>query len=161
VTTNAPFTLANGDTVTVSGIDGIVNATPTVTNPTSSTFSYTPPPFRLNVTNKALSGGLATLKLNSTAGLANGDTVNIAGVDSLLLDGTFNVNVVGGNNIAYPDSARQDMAVTSRSISGTTATINTAATHTFANGDRVNVNTGTRVSTATIARRSTRAVRAS
>ncbi len=82
------------------------------------------------------------MTLNSTAGLANGDGVTVSGVDPLL-NGSFPSITVAGGNITYPDPVTQSVAVTSRSIAGTTtATINTANTHTFANGDQVTVSTG-------------------
>jgi hypothetical protein len=147
LTTNAPSTLSTSppdDHVTVSGIDNAFNATnAAVTGSGVSSFSYQPPAYRVNVTNKALSGGTATLKVNTTAALAAGDTVTVAGVDPLL-DGSFVVaSIAGGPWITYADPATQTLAVVSRAIAtGTTATITTAATHTFATGDHVTVNTG-------------------
>ena len=144
LTTNAPFTLVTGNQVTVTGIDNIFNiVNAAVTGTTASTFSYTPPPYKLNVTNKQLQGGTATLTVNSNTGLAAGDKVTVAGVDALL-DGNFTLTgVPAGNKITYADNQSQQVAVTNRSIAGgTNATITTANTHVFTVGDQVTVNTG-------------------
>ncbi len=143
LTTNAPFTLTTGQQVTVTGIDNIFNvANLAVTGTTASTFSYTPPPYKLNVTNKQLQGGIATLKVNTNAGLAVGDTASVAGVDPLL-NGSFVITALPAGSISYADNVSQQVAVTNRSIAGaTTATITTANTHVFATGDVVTVNTG-------------------
>jgi hypothetical protein len=70
-----------------------------------------------------------------------GDTVNVTGVDPLL-NGSFNLTGIPGSTIKYADNATQTVAVTSRSISGTTATINTANSHTFTPGDQGTASTG-------------------
>ncbi len=109
----------------------------------SSAFSYSVPLANraFNVTNKALQSGTATLKLNSTAGLANGDTVNVAGVDPLL-NGNVVVTGVAGGAISYADAATTTLNVTKKAIAGgTTATLTVPNNHVFA-GDHITVNTG-------------------
>lgn len=154
LTTNAPDTLASGDSVTVSGLNvnglqpffNVANAIVTGTGFSSFSFASPLASRQFNVTpNVGLSNGTATLHLNSVTGLAIGDTVSVSGLTGTdaTLNGSFTLTGVAGGNITYAVNATQNLAVTGRSIAGATmATITTANTHTFASGDSVTVNTG-------------------
>jgi hypothetical protein len=149
LTTNAPTTLSPSgpDTaVTVTAINTVFNVVnAAITAFTSGSFSYNSPVGQrtFTVSKEGLTGGTATLTVNSTTGLAAGDTMTISGsgVDPALR-GSFVLASAAGTTITYPDPATQTVSVTSRSIAGGTAVTINAAGHTFASGNAVTVNTG-------------------
>lgn len=95
LTTGTTHDITVGQTITVNGIDTTFNGTYVVTAvPSSTTLSYvktatnvnsTNITHTFNVTNKALTGNLATLTTNAPHALEAGDVVTIEGVDA-----TFN-----------------------------------------------------------------------
>jgi len=140
LTTSVPVTFFPGNAVTVSGIDNIFDASNAAVTTNSSTFSYQPPPFQMTVSNQQLQAGTAMLNVNSTTGVAVGDTVNVtaSGANPLnaLLRGSHVLSGVAAGTISY---AVPGISVSSKAIANsTTATLTTAA-NSFAVGDQIAV----------------------
>src|SRR5207248_2175790 len=87
LTTSVANHLSVGDTVAVSGVDPRFNGTYSVTAAGGSTLTYTVAPVVSNVTNAAVSSGLATLTTFGAHNLSVGDTVTVSTGDSRY-DGT-------------------------------------------------------------------------
>lgn len=134
LTTNAPgTTLTNRESdLGVFGLDSIFNipgsnGTVTAAGTTSSTFSYQVPLANrtFNVNQMGLQQGAATLALNSTAGLAANDTVDVSGVDSRLNGTGFVLTGAGGGTITYADPATTQYSISSAAIIAGTASSTT------------------------------------
>lgn len=142
LTTSAPHTLSTGDTVTVANLDNVFNVTnASVTGTTANTFSYRPS-YAINVTKKQLQQGTATLTVNTTNGLAAGDTVSVSGLGSPF-DGSWTVaSVPSPTTFTYADPATTTLTISKKQITNTTkATLTTATNHVFP-GDQITVATG-------------------
>ena len=138
LTTSVPVTFFPDNTVTVSGIDNIFNASSAAVTTNANTFSYQPSPFQMTVSNQQLQAGTATLNVNSTTGVAPGDTVNVtaSGANPLnaLLRGSQVLSRVAAGTISY---AVPGISVSNKAIANnTTATLTTAANN-FAVGNQI------------------------
>jgi hypothetical protein len=105
--TSTEHNLIVGQAVNIENVDSTLNGRHEVTSiPTSTSFTYSLAApnissagisnVTLSVTNKAYSGGVATLTTSTSHGLVPGDVVNVSGVDSttaneITFDGRFSV----------------------------------------------------------------------
>lgn len=162
LTTSSPHGISAGDQVIVDNVDSTFNGTYTVTStPSSTAFTYAkagtiaPTPVVAGsatpngrwVIRKQLIGNVATLTTLATHGILVGESVTVSGVGAPF-DGTYTVTTVTSNTFSYTRTAANvtsiPTALTVASITrggalqpGNVATITTAGTHGFSNGDQV------------------------
>ena len=162
LTTSSPHGISAGDQVIVENVDSTFNGTYTVTStPSSTAFTYAkagtiaPTPVVAGsatpngrwVIRKQLIGNVATLTTLATHGVLVGESVTVSGVGAPF-DGTYIVTEVTSNTFSYTKTAGNvtsiPTALTVASITrggaiqpGNVATITTAGTHGFSNGDQV------------------------
>ena len=162
LTTSSPHGISAGDQVIVENVDSTFNGTYTVTStPSSTAFTYAkagtiaPTPVVAGsatpngrwVIRKQLIGNVATLTTLATHGVLVGESVTVSGVGAPF-DGTYIVTEVTSNTFSYTRTAGNvtsiPTALTVASITrggaiqpGNVATITTAGTHGFSNGDQV------------------------
>jgi sorbitol-specific phosphotransferase system component IIA len=145
-TTNTPFTIPGGVvTVTVPSLSGIFNAANKAATVTGlNSFSYNPPPFKMNVTKEQLQGTTVTLTVSATGALAVGDTVSVTGLGSPFNGSWAVASLPGGNTFTYtiPSPGPTTYSVTKKAISGTTATLTTNPANGISAGDQITVATG-------------------
>ena len=146
LTTSAAHNLIIGQTVQVENVDSTLNGTYEVSSiPTSTSFTYdltgtniasTPVSnVTLSVTNKAYTAGIATLTTSASHGLAVGNVVTVAGVDStsaneLTFNGTYSVaSVPTATTFTYSTYALNK--ITSVAASGTATIVRAAVSSTY------------------------------
>jgi hypothetical protein len=150
-----------GDSVVISNTGvAAFNGTKTITavtgNTTSGTISYASTgsdvateaastEYTAAITNKALSGGIATLTAASH-GFSIGEAVTVAGVDATF-NGTYTITNVATNSFQYvkavadvpsqPATTAFTTSVTSRNVTSNLATLTTSAAHGYSIGETV------------------------
>lgn len=141
LTTTEQHDFSVGDSVYISGIGAPFDGDQLITSvPTSTTFTYdadaaevTPAAF------KSLTAGVATIRTTDEHGLSVGETVTIAGVDSLF-NGSYKITAVPTvNSLSYNRVRVPPRTISSTSLVSNVATINTSDVHQFIVGDTVTV----------------------
>lgn len=157
LTTSSPHGISAGDQVIIENVDSTFNGTYTVTStPSSTALTYAksgtraPTPVVAGsatpngrwIIRKQLIGNVATLTTLASHGIFVGESVTVSGLGSPF-DGTYTVTAVTSNTFSYTKTAGNvsdiptALTVSGISRSGTTATITTAGTHGFSNGDQI------------------------
>lgn len=157
LTTSSPHGISAGDQVIIENVDSTFNGTYTVTStPSSTALTYAksgtraPTPVVAGsatpngrwIIRKRLIGNVATLTTLASHGIFVGERVTVSGVGSPF-DGTYTVTAVTSNTFSYTRTASNvsdiptALTVSGISRSGTTATITTAGTHGFSNGNQI------------------------
>jgi hypothetical protein len=162
LTTSSPHGIFAGDRVVVEDVDATFNGTYTViSTPSSTAIAYAksgtiaPTPVVAGsatpsgrwIIRKSLIGNVATLTTLASHGIFVGESVTVSGVGAPF-DGTFVVTETTSNTFSYTRTGANVSDIpTALTVSfitrggaqqaGTTATITTAGTHGFSNGDQV------------------------
>lgn len=122
-------------------ISGIVITNPGLGYSTPPLITIDPPPINpsISITRLTSSGTTATCTTLNPHGFTSGNEVTIAGASPSGYNGTYIVSVTGSNTFTYGLNASvgYDVAVTSITSVGTTATVTTTINHGFSNGQSV------------------------
>ena len=122
-------------------ITGIVITDPGLGYSTSPSITIDPPPVNpsISISRLTSSGTTATCTTLNPHGFTSGNEVTIAGASPTGYNGTYVVSVTGSNSFTYSlnSSVGYDVAVTSITSVGTTATVTTTTNHGFSNGQSV------------------------
>lgn len=122
-------------------ITGIVITDPGLGYSTSPSITIDPPPVNppISISRLTSSGTTATCTTLNPHGFTSGNEVTIAGASPTGYNGTYVVSVTGSNSFTYSlnSAVGYDVAVTSITSVGTTATVTTTTNHGFSNGQSV------------------------
>jgi len=122
-------------------ITGIVITNPGLGYSAPPSITIDPPPVNpsISITSLTSSGTTATCATLNPHGFTSGNEVTISGATPTGYNGTYIVTVTGSNTFTYSLNAAvgYDVAVTSITSVGTTATVTTTINHGFSNGQSV------------------------
>ena len=141
LTTTGRHDFTVGDSVFISGIDAPFDGDKLITStPTDTTFTYEADASTVTpVAFKALTGSEATLQTTVAHGLSVGDSVVVAGVDSVF-DGVYPIKrVPNSTSIVYDRARVPPRTLISASLISNIATVNTSDPHQFIVGEQVTV----------------------
>ena len=116
ITTSANHNIKAGNQVIISGVGAPFNGTWTTTGtPTLTAFTFAIPSITKTITNKALTGNVATLTTSVAHGFLVGDSVVITGID-VVFNGTYTITSTTSTTFNY---ARTNTNVVSVATTGT------------------------------------------
>lgn len=141
LTTTGRHDFTVGDSVFISGIDASFDGDNLITStPTDTTFTYEADASTIiPAAFKALAGSEAVIKTTVEHGLSIGDSVVVAGVDSVF-DGLYPVKrVPSANSIVYDRNRVPPKTLISASLVSNIATVNTSDPHEFIVGEEVTI----------------------
>ena len=139
LTTATAHNLIAGNTVTVSGVDGLFNGTFVVSSVAGSDFSY-PLPTPPRVNQKALNNGVVTVTSESAHNFAVGYSVTVTGIDGNFIDSVGSVPILSVTPTTFTYARTPaTVSLNRKSLAGGTATLRATAAHNLLPGYQVDV----------------------
>ena len=126
-----------GNTVVIANVDADLNGTYYITGVPDITHFTVSRPYTTAISNKALSAGEATITTTGSHGLASGDQVVVAGVDSVF-NGTYTITALP-NATSFRYARTPSAGISQRALASDVATINTGTPHNLQVGNTVTI----------------------
>jgi hypothetical protein len=147
LTTASAHGLFVGESITISSMGAPFDGSYTVSSiPNTNTFTYAKSssnvsygPAGAYIASRNRVGTLATIVTSAPHNLSPGQYATISNLDSNAssLNGTYSINVIDATTITYVVSGGSPVSLSTKSRTGSTATITSSGNHNFVNGQYV------------------------